>query len=114
MFRQFGNKYGVAPVGQRTYNGVVYASKAEAVYASELDLRVKAREIKGWVRQRKFVLDVNGKHICNYIIDFEVFFMNGEFEFIEVKGHETPEWKLKFKLFEALYPAEFKLTRVVK
>jgi hypothetical protein len=96
--RNSRNKYRAV---SSTYNGVQYHSKAEAAYAAQLDLRVKARDIKRWERQIKCDLRVNGYHITNYYVDFKVFHNDGSEELIEVKGMETPEWVLKRKLLEA-------------
>lgn len=85
------------------YNGLSFHSKKEAAYAAELDLRVKGKDIAEWERQRKISLDVNNRHICNYYIDFVIKHLDGREEYVEVKGFETPEWKIKWKLFEALY-----------
>jgi hypothetical protein len=85
------------------YNGNLYHSKKESAYAQELDLSVKAKDIKGWDRQIKIDLSVNGFHICNYFIDFVVYYKFNITEYVEVKGFETDVWKLKWKLFEALY-----------
>lgn len=84
-------------------NGIRYDSKKEAAYAQELNYRMKAKDIKDWFRQVKISLDVNEKHICNYIIDFVVVHNDEMIEYVEVKGFATDTWRLKFKLFEALY-----------
>lgn len=93
---KFGNK-------KQEVNGITYHSKKEAAYAHELSMRQAAGDIQGWERQVKISLDVNSKHIANYYIDFVVTHNDGSTEYIEVKGFETPEWRLKWKLFEALY-----------
>lgn len=85
------------------YKGSIYDSKFEAGYAIELDQRLKAKEIKGWEKQVKIALDVNNFHICNYYVDFKITHKDDTVEFVETKGYPTPEWKLKWKLFEALY-----------
>jgi hypothetical protein len=85
------------------YNGVSYQSKKECAYAQELDLRKRAGDIKSWVRQVKIDLTVNGKHITNYFIDFLIMHNDDSFEYVEVKGYETEEWKLKWKIFNILY-----------
>lgn len=84
------------------YNNEKYHSSFEAHYAQELDFRLKAGEIIRWERQVKISLDVFEKHVCNYFLDFVVYYPDGSKEFLEVKGWETPEWKLKWKLFEAI------------
>lgn len=86
------------------YNGVRFASKKEANYAAELDLRIRAGDIVSYERQLPFPIVVNGKKVCKYIPDFVITHTNGGREVVEVKGYATPEWKLKKKLFEALYP----------
>ena len=102
------HKYGA----KRTlYNGIWYDSKKEAAQAADLDLRVRAKDIHGYERQVRFNMEVNGKKICAYVADFLVHHHNGEQEIVEVKGFETPEWKLKKKLIEALYP-QYRLTVV--
>lgn len=85
------------------YQGGTYHSKRERDYAFELDLRLRAGEIKAIRRQVPIRLDVNGSHICNYVIDFVVEYPDGVEEFIEVKGFETQEWRFKWRVFEALY-----------
>jgi len=87
----------------------MYHSKKEAGYARELDLLYRAGEIKDWEGQYKLPLDVNGYHICNYIVDFKVINKDGSIELHEVKGFETEIWRLKWKLTEALYGNKFKL-----
>lgn len=94
------NKYNAK---SNVYNGQIYHSKKESAYAAELDLRLKAKEIKSWDRQVKISLDVNGYHICNYYIDFVIKHNDNSTEYVEVKGYETDVWRLKWKLFEALY-----------
>lgn len=39
-----------------------------------------------------------------YRMDFLVFYSDGTAEGIEVKGFETPEWKIKKKLIADKYP----------
>lgn len=93
------------------YGGVKYHSKKEADYAAELNLRMRGKDIKGWERQVRIPMIVSGKKICDYVMDFEILHNNNTIEYIEVKGFETPVWKLKWKLLEALYP-DYKKTIV--
>lgn len=110
MWRQRSqNKYNAQ---SHIFNGVSYHSKKEAFYAAELEIRKKAGDISDWERQVKISLDVNGYHIANYYVDFRVTYPDGIIEYVEVKGFETPEWKLKWKLFEAIFSSE-KNTRLV-
>lgn len=89
---------------QKEYKGIIYDSTLEARYAAELDYRLKANEIKEWERQVKFPLVVNNILICTYIIDFVITKNDGTKEYIEIKGFETKDWKIKKKLFTALFP----------
>lgn len=89
---------------RQVYNGHPYQSKLEANYAAELDLRVRAGELKSWERQVRIELVVNGKKICDYTIDFIEHYPNGKKIYIETKGFETNVWRLKWKLFRALFP----------
>lgn len=100
-FPRKGNKYGAQ---QRTYKGVSYPSIREAKYAEELDIRVMAGDLKEWRRQIPFDLVVNGVKICRYTIDFLEIDSKGNETYTEVKGYATRDWKLRWKLFEALYP----------
>lgn len=89
---------------KQSYNGCSYDSKLEANYAAQLDLLIKAKEVDRWDRQYKISIDVNDVHICNYFIDFVVYFTDGRVEYHEVKGYETEVWKMKWKLSKAIYP----------
>lgn len=57
-----------------------------------------------WRRQIKVPLHVNGVLIANYYCDFLVSFADGREEWHEVKGFETEVWRLKEKLFRAVFP----------
>lgn len=92
--------------------GHIHHSRAEAHFCDGLALRVKAKDIKSYDTQVKIPLDVNGRHIANYYIDFRVEHNDGTFEFIEVKGFSQEVWKLKWALYEVLYPDHIK--RVVR
>lgn len=98
-YQNRGNKYRAV---KQTYNGRSYDSKKEAIYASSLDWRKKAGEIKEIIPQYKIELYVNSVKICNYYVDFKVVLPNGDIEFHEVKGFETDVWRLKWKLTQAL------------
>lgn len=83
--------------------GKIYDSKMEARYAEKLEWRKKAGEIKEIIPQFCLRLDLNGKHICKYYVDFKVVYPDGKEEFHEVKGFETDVWKLKWKMALAIY-----------
>ena len=94
------NKYGSV---KQTYKGYSYMSKKEANKAFELDLLVKAGEVISWERQVKIPLRVNNQLICNYYVDFLVHWKDGTEEYVEIKGFKTDLWRIKWKMFEALY-----------
>jgi transposase len=93
------NKYGVSAREERTLDGVVYASKAEAYRASELQVLKDCALIDKWGRQRKVQLGPDFKTI----VDFEVTgLVDGRIRrwFEEVKGYET--WR--FRMLRRLWP----------
>lgn len=109
------HKYRVAPKEERTYDGVTYHSKAEAKYARNLDLRLKAKDIVKWERQVRYSLGEQDPDCrrCffdppdTYVADFAVWLKdpNSEPDEVhEVKGMETPKWKRKKKLFKNFFP----------
>jgi hypothetical protein len=99
-FQKSANKYHAK---SSIYNGIYYHSQLEAGYAQELDLRVKAKDIKSWERQVKLDLRVNDHHIANYYLDFIVTHNDGRREFVEVKGMETEAWRMKWAILEATF-----------
>jgi len=89
-------------------NGIVFASKKEANRFSELMLLALAGEIRGLELQPKFTMRVNGKKICDYIADFK-YRTKDEWIVEDVKGYKTPVYKLKSKLFDALWGDDYRL-----
>jgi hypothetical protein len=83
--------------------GGLYDSKFEAAKAQELELLKKAGEIKGFDAHLRIPLIVNGYTVCDYYVDFAVYHNDDTTEFIECKGYPTSVFKLKWKLFCALY-----------
>lgn len=95
------HKYGAK---RCNYAGNQYDSRAEADIAAELDLSVRVGAILGYKRQVTVPLVVNGKRVTSMRVDFVLELKDGSLEYLEVKGFATPEWLIKRKLFEALYP----------
>ena len=102
-YQKYGNKYKNI---RQTYNGRSYASKLEAQYAYELDLRKKAGEVIDWKPQFKVDLRVNGIHITNHYVDFWVKLKDGSEQLVECKGLETDLWRIKRNLLEATFLKE--------
>lgn len=79
------------------YNGRVYPSKHEANEARNLDLKVKAKLIKGWDYQFKVEMTAydqlgNAVMTKTHRIDFRIHELNGTFTLREAKGHETEDY----------------------
>lgn len=89
------NKYHVAPKEERTWQGVVYASKAEMVRAMELEALRQAGIVTKVVPQPRYQLGPD----TVYVADFEVTYESGWVEAEDVKGFETREFKRKKKLW---------------
>ena len=96
------------------YNGQSFHSKKEVAYAMYLDAEKAEGRITGYKRQVKISLDVNGYHICNYYIDFLVDRFDGITEYVEVNGFLTDVWRIKWKLFEALYSEKENVRLIVE
>lgn len=102
-YRYGGNKY---KAERATYDGYIYHSKKEAAYAAELDLRKKAGDIVRWERQIPIDIRINGKHWRTWIIDFKVTYPDGQIEFVEVKGFQTTEYRMKRDAAELTFFAD--------
>jgi len=83
--------------------GKQYDSKFEASFALKYDQMLKKGEIKGYDPHYRIPLIVNGFKVCDYYIDFAIYHNDGTVEYVECKGYPTDVWKLKWKLFCALY-----------
>ena len=95
-------------------DGILFDSQQEANYYSSLKLLMRAGEIKGFCIQPKFVL-VEGNdtdRAITYAADFIIFYNDGRYEIVDVKGFESQQWKRTFKQFRLKYPGlEFKVAK---
>lgn len=87
-------------------DGITFDSKAEAKYYERLWLQRKHGEVTGFDLQVPYRLEINDQLICKYVADFVVTYPDGRIEVIDVKGVETPEFKLKRKLMRAIHNIE--------
>ncbi len=91
-----------------TVNGIRFASKAEAKRDAELGLLERAKQISGLIRQPRFVLRISGHKICTYVADWQYceHFPDGKTVRVveDKKGVQTPAFKLKWKMCQALWP----------
>jgi len=98
------HKYGVAARADRTHNGVVYHSRAEMLYAIELE---RLPDVRSVVRQVPVQLGPDFKTV----VDFMVEYTDGRTEYVEVKGHETPDFERVLRLWEKYRPGTLRVVR---
>jgi len=68
-----------------------------------LKLKQRAGKISGFTPHPKVDLVVCGYKVCAYTPDFLVEHLDGLMEYVECKGYPTPLFRLRYKLFYALY-----------
>jgi hypothetical protein len=101
-----GHKYGA----ERTtclYRHV-HDSKKEAMWCVKLHQLQKEGKLRNLVCEPIYDLRVNGIVVCTHQPDFDYDKLTKEgwiAEVMDVKGIKLPLWKLKHKLFLAVYPA---------
>jgi hypothetical protein len=100
-WRTSKNKYNARKC---SFGGRSYHSRAEAEMAMWLTSLEQQGHIKELNKQKRISLDVNGVHIANHYVDFEVVLLNGRTKWVECKGMPTDTWRMKKRLVEALYP----------
>lgn len=83
-----------------TVDGIRFDSKKEAAYYEQLKLRQRGGEVHFWLRQVPVHLPGGTK----YVLDFVVFLKTGEVQFVDVKGRETKEFRIKKREVEHHYP----------
>lgn len=82
-----------------TVDGITFDSKAEAARYQQLKQAVKTGAVVGFIRQPSF--PIPGGH--RYRPDFLVKGSDGSIWVEDVKGFETPEFKLKRDLWREVY-----------
>lgn len=100
------HKYGAVRTER---DGRKFDSKMEAAYYQQLKLRQSSGDVIFFLSQVPFHLPGNIK----YVADFVVFLEDGNIEFIDVKGKDTPMSIAKRKMVEDLYPVQIKLVKKV-
>lgn len=81
------------------YGGVTYDSKLEARFAALLDQYQRAGMIRSWTRQIPFRMPDGSIHR----VDFMVFYGDGKFSLVEVKGRDLAAGRLKRAVVEEKY-----------
>jgi len=90
--------------GCKCLSGHYHDSRKEATHCNRLLADLQDGKIKSYKTQVSYALNINGHKICRHIVDFVVENNDGSIVVNEVKGFATKDWKIKYKLFEALYP----------
>ena len=105
--RKLGIKLQGENVSKSKYNsrktvvdGISFDSRAEADYYCQLKILLRAGKIDGFCRQARFVITEgnNGEKGTEYVTDFVVFYPNGTYRIVDVKGVKTEVFKLKIKI----------------
>lgn len=91
-------------------DGITFASKAEAARYQTLKLELANGIISDLELQPKFPIIVDGVKVCTYIADFS-YNLGGRKIVEDVKGFQTPLFKLKAKLFKIKYKIDLYLTK---
>ena len=109
-YKNYTNKKKPKSAKYRSYktsvDGHTFDSVKEANYYTELKLRLKCNDIKGFCLQPTFILAPGLK----YKADFIVFNNDGTYDVIDVKGFKTKAYIAKKKDFEDKY--NLKLTEI--
>lgn len=91
-------------------DGVRFASKREAARFGDLQNLQRAGEISELRRQVPYVLSVNGVQVTRYIADAVYKDSDGTIIVEDSKGVQTEAFKIKRKLFRAVFGMEIVLT----
>ena len=104
-------KYGAKTVKT---DGMKFDSTGEWRRWLELKLLEKAGEIHALERQRRFKLEVNGVHVCDYVADFcyfeDTLFQHHIVEDFKSLATMTPIFAIKRKLMLACHGIEIRVT----
>jgi hypothetical protein len=89
---------------------ITFASQMEADYYQFLKEEVKAGRVLRFEMQVQYLLQEGFTKYdrkirpINYVSDFDVWYADGSFKVIDVKGKETKDFMLKRKMFDFRYP----------
>jgi len=102
------HKYGVSPKKDRTWRGVLYASKAEMLRAEYLDGLLRMGELIHVLEQPTYRL---GCAENRYRPDFLCFDADGSAWVEDVKGVETPAFRRQLALWRKYGPCPLHVVR---
>lgn len=94
-----------------TVDGITFDSKAEARYYGIYKRFQEWGKISNLQRQIPYIFKIDGKKIFTYKADFQYTDKEGKEHVIDVKGVETPVFRLKKKLIEAQYGIEIEVVK---
>lgn len=100
------SKYGAV---KTVIDGITFASGKEGRRYSELKLMQRAGLISALECHPEYPIIVSGVKVSKYIGDFR-YAENGVSVLEDVKGVQTPIFRLKAKLIKALYGVEIRIT----
>lgn len=104
------SRFAVAPVAERTMDGIVFASKGELVRYAELKYMQKAELIYGLELQPAFPVEIRNQHYCTYTADFAYWSAETDEKIVEdVKTSGTVKdasYRLRKKAAELYYGIE--------
>jgi hypothetical protein len=101
QFRAEFGRGGKRQPGYRTFKHLDGMNKLEAAYSAELDLLLRAGEIRGW-KFEAVKLRLADKTF--YTPDFLVVLKDGSLEFHETKGFWRDDARVKIKVAAEMYP----------
>lgn len=90
-------------------DGIKFDSKLEGNYYLWLKRQQERGELVFFLRQQPIHLPGGTK----LVVDFTEFWADGEVKFTDVKGMETPEFKIKRREVEALYPITINVVKKI-
>lgn len=102
--KKFGHKFNAKRVDD---GGDKFPSTLEWKYFKYLQLLQKSGEVLFFLRQVPFHLPGGIK----YVVDYQIFYEDGSVRFVDVKGFETSEFKIKYKMVKDLYPVEVEIVK---
>lgn len=108
QYRKMIGKKPKSKYGARKTNvdGISFDSQAEANYYCKLKILLQKGEIDGFCRQARFLVTdgKDGEKGTEYVTDFVIFRRDGTYRIVDVKGVQTPVFKLKIKCMKEKYP----------
>jgi len=96
-----------------TVDGITFDSKGESKRWINLKQQQKDGRIQNLKRQIAYPLHVNGDLVTSYVADF-TYDEDGTEIVEDFKGHVTTVFRLKKKLFEAIYQQPLRVVRLQK